>query len=101
MVLFIYLISDFIKNPVLSFPSLCLPPGEGPSDSPYEDVKLSPMCLPIARPQIPKVREVCRPFRIEEYLSPTCLTSDCKGKEGRKSSSLITNLTFLIIPVAS
>lgn len=25
------------------------------SDNPYEDVKLLPMCLPVGRPQIPKV----------------------------------------------
>lgn len=40
---------------VLSFPSLCLPSGELTRDNPYEDVKLSPMCLPIARPHAPKV----------------------------------------------
>lgn len=41
-----------------NFPSLCISQGEVTRDNPYEDVKLSPMCLPIARPQGPKVMEV-------------------------------------------
>lgn len=46
----------------LSLPSLCFPPGEPETpvtrDNPYEDVKLSPMCLPIARSHNPKVKKV-------------------------------------------
>lgn len=64
------------SQPVLSFPSLCLPPGEVTRDNPYEDVKLSPMCLPIARPQVPKVMEdipFMSPFHSTEVFFISCV----------------------------
>lgn len=61
---------------VLSFPSLWSPPGEVTRDNPYEDVKLSPMCLPITRPPAPKVNEdilLISPFHNLEIFSISCV----------------------------
>lgn len=58
---------------VLSVPSLCLPPGEVTRDNPYEDVKLSPMCLPIGRPTGPKVLEDVSPFHSPRVFVISCV----------------------------
>lgn len=65
---------------------LCLPSGEVTRDNPYEDVKLAPMCLPIARSQVPKVMEnipviICY-FRMN-VSDDLCLT--CDRERGRRT----------------
>lgn len=65
------------------------------SDNPYEDVKLLPMCLPVGRPQIPKLPP--KPQTIQGYaakldkkgLSPKSLTllDSSKAPPPRRSST--------------
>ncbi|XP_022613237.1 DENN domain-containing protein 2C isoform X1 [Seriola dumerili] len=51
-------------------------------DNPYEDVRLSPMCLPIARPQVPKLPP--KPQTLQGYAGKV----EKKGFQASKSTTL-------------